>query len=316
MPISDAISYNPAAEGRRPVHHGRTAPTLQSHWRVSGGGVGLRVTVQLRGAVSEIMALSYGPGSIVFPTGISLATERKVICESAEVEGDGADTAVLTLVYRARNERETDSDVEAGLQSRVVAMRWVERQETIEHWASRRQPQEGEGEFNANLFQLWISESDPVLRADFKVRTSDDEQETYYADLSQENPDLDGLDGSTITKAVAQRYAMGVQYASNHMLQLEVAETWRRPPPVDARCNVRIPAIPPEHRPLGTLENFTGKFYFVRTADGTEPLAGGWFSRRVVYLCIPDSMTPANPPELWGTTPVDELLNPLFEAEA
>lgn len=306
MPLSNVFTYVPSVD--KLERHGESAPTLQAHWRFTSGDGGERLLVQLRGAIEKIMENDRGPGSITLPAGIPLTTSRDIICDSCEVEGDVGGYANLNLVYRLRNIRETNEDVLAGLHRRDISARWVERQETIEHWAARKispdvsMPASGSGgesdhksehKFDGALFQAWISEPDAEARLAYKVVTAAEEIE---------------LGG--ITKAVAERYAMGVQYAAVHMMQVEVDEVWRKTPPVAGRCNVRIPAIPQNHKPLFGLADFKDKFTFVRALDGARPTGGGWFARHVVYLCIPATMKPASPPTGWGDSPVDELLYP------
>ena len=302
MPLSDAFSYLPSLD--KIERHGAAGPKLQARWRFSSGDGGERLVVQLRGAVEEIVENTKGPGSVSLPAGIPLTTSKDIICDTCDVEGEEGGYATLTLAYRLRNARETTADVLAGLHRRDVSARWVERQETIEHWAAREiSPAAAEGAsgsegesaagFDGALFQAWLSEPDAAARLAYKVVAADEEIE------------LGGL-----TKAVAERYAMGVQYAAVHMMQVEVDEVWRETPPVSGKCNVRIPGIPQNHKPLFGLDGFKDRFTFVRALDGVRSTGGGWFARRVVYLCVPGAMKPSAPPTGWGDSPVDGLLYP------
>lgn len=278
---------------------GDDAPHFQTRWRFTEGDSRIGLVVQLRGKSSEILAGRHRVGETELPRDVSLATTGKVILDDVSIEGEDGGMAVETLTYRFRTIREPDSDVADGLQRRVIGSRWIERQEVIEHWAAR-QKENGHGEFKPALFQAWLAEQDPATRLAYSVNVGADEPVA-----------LDDSDqGSPLTKAVAQRYAMGVQYAGNRMLQIEVSETWRTPPSVSGVCNVRISSIPDNHRPWFTIDNFDGKFDFVRCADMVTP-TGALFARKIVYLCIPKTMKPANPPDFWGDSAVDELLNPV-----
>ncbi len=283
-----------------PVKVGKDAPNLQSRWRFTEGESRIGIVVQLRGNASDILSGRHRVGETELPSGVSLSTNGKIILDDVNIEGEDGGMATETLTYRFRNIREPDSDVADGLQKRVIGTRWIERQEVIEHWAAR-QKEGGHGKFKAALFQAWLAEQDPATRLAYGVNLGDGGEPVALDDSSQ---------GSALTKAVAQRYAMGVQYAGNRMLQIEVSETWREPPSVSGVCNVRITAIPENHRPWFKIENVDGRFDFVRCADMVTP-AGALFARKVVYLCIPKSMKPADPPDFWGDSAVDELLNPV-----
>lgn len=281
-----------------PVKVGDDSPRLQSSWRFTENDSRIGLIVKLRGNASDILSNRHRVGETELPAGVALSTNGKIILDDVNIEGENGGMALETLSYRFRNIREPDSDVADGLQRRVIGARWIERQEVIEHWASR-QKENGHGEFRAALFQAWLAEPDPATRLAYAVTLGDGEQVA-----------LDDSDqGSPLTKAVAQRYAMGVQYAGNRMLQIEVSETWRVPPSVSGVCNVRLTSIPENHRPWFKIDNFDGKFDFVRCADIVTP-TGALFARKVIYLCIPKDMKPADPPDFWGDTAVDELLNP------
>lgn len=290
-------------------------PVPQPEWRVSRTAAGLRISLSWFGADKALMALldsDLAPGATGLPAscGFTLGGGTKIILETAELSGEEGDTATLRAEYRERNDRETDEDVAAGLQSRRVGMAWVERQETIEHYVARVKTAES-GVFNGALFALWLQEGDPAAKAAYKVTRGDGDL-VALGNTSEEGE----WKGSKSTLGAAQRFAMGVQYASRHMLQVVVEETWRVPPAVDARCNVVLPyGIPENHRPLGTLAHFSGRFTWMRVSDGAVPVEGNLHRRTVVYLGVPEDMKPADPPVLWGDGPVDELLYKRQEGE-
>ncbi len=284
--------------------YGEDGAQLQSSWRLAESAAGERLVLEWRGPEAAVLDLASGAdaqmGSTELPesSGLSVASDNGIILEERELSGDDGAAACFRAVFRARNERETDQDVAAGLQSRSVGAQWVERQELLEHFMARLPERDG-GAFNPGLFQAWLSESDPGVRIAYQVRTGDEDP------VSLEDSDADG---SKLTLAAAQRYAMGVQYAARQMIQVVVRESWRKPPDIDARCNVIIDGIPAEHRPEFKVANFDGRFAWMRARDEVTPAGPLLYSRTVVYLGVPNSMKPADPPEYWGDGPIDELL--------
>lgn len=289
-------------------------PELQPSFSVVNTPAGPRFRFEWCGDADKLLEMQLGdemlqPGSISFPTssGIS-AGNWWVILENTDLQGEEGASATLRAEYRRRNKRETDEDVAAGLQSRDIGARWIERQEVLEHYLSRKAAADAAGsQFNGTLFALWLQEADPEAKMDFSVTQADG---TVVA--------LDDTDagGSDLTKAAAQRFAMGVQYASQRILQVEVSETWRTPPDIDAQCNVILATgIPEKHKPLFKVVNFEGKFAWMRAADSVLPLGGSQFRRQVVYLGVPNSMKPADPPAFWGDGPIDALLYRTVERE-
>lgn len=287
---------------------------LQPSFRLATTAAGPRLRLEWHGSADKLLELQQSdpalkPGSIALPSscGISAAGSEKIILESTDLSGEEGATATLVAEYRKRNKRETDEDVAAGLQSRNIGARWIERQELLEHFLARRQSKGDEGTFNGALFALWLQEANPAAKLAFSVSMTDG---TIVA--------LDDTDddGSQLTKAAAQRFAMGIQYASQRMMQVEVNETWREPPEIDAKCNVIIQGgIPEKHRPLYKIAHFDGKMTWMRAVDGAAPIQGSLFRRTVVYLGVPNSMRPADPPLLWGEGPIDNLLYETVDKE-
>lgn len=279
---------------------------LQPSFRLSTTAAGPRLRLEWHGSADKLLELQQSdpalqPGSIALPSscGISSAGSEKIILESTDLSGEEGATATLVAEYRKRNKRETDEDVAAGLQSRDIGARWIERQELLEHFISRMSSS-GRGTFNGSLFALWLQEADPDAKLSYKVTKSD------YSTVS-----LDDVDegGSQLTMAAAQRFAMGVQYASLRMMQIEVNETWRNPPTIDAKCNVILKGgLPAKHTPLYKVANSAGKLTWMRASDGAVPIQGSLFRRTVVYLGVPQSMRPLSPPLFWGAGPIDGLL--------
>lgn len=297
MSNSPSITFSPSDS--KIVAVGNDRPRLQTRWRIVDGPGGKRVTVTLRGATSDIVDEMHEVGETSFPASLALNVQGRVILDDVQVEGEDGEFATQVLTYRFRNARETDGDVSDGLQRRDIAVRWVERQELIEHWAARHKEGAALGAFQPSLFQAWLAEPDAATRMQHAVNVGDEQV-----------PLDDDEQGSKMTLAVAQRYDMGVQYVGNRVCQIEVSELWREPPNLTAEINKQLVYIPENHRPFCKIDNFEGKFSFVRVADAVTPTGGGWFQRQVVYLCVPDSMKPPIPPEGWGDGPIDELLNP------
>lgn len=288
---------------------------LQPSFSVVNTPGGPRFRFEWCGDADKLLEMQLGdetlqPGSTSFPASSGLSAGNwLVILENTDLQGEEGASATLRAEYRRRNKRETDEDVAAGLQSRDIGARWIERQEVLEHYLSRKAAADAAGsQFNGTLFALWLQEANPEAKLAFSVTQADG---TAVA--------LDDTDagGSALTKAAAQRFAMGVQYASQRMLQVEVSETWRKPPDIDAACNVILAkGIPQNHKPLFSVKNFDGKFKWMRATDSVLPLGGAHFRRQVVYLGVPISMKPADPPQFWGDGPIDELLYKTVEEEA
>lgn len=280
---------------------------LQPSFSVVNTPGGPRFRFEWCGDADKLLEMQLGdetlqPGSTSFPASSGLSAGGWwVILENTDLQGEDGASATLRAEYRRRNKRETAEDVAAGLQSRDIGARWIERQEVLEHYLSRKAAADAAGsQFNGPLFALWLQEADPAAKADFSVTQADG---TVVA------LDDTAAGGSDLTKAAAQRYAMGVQYASQRMLQVEVSEMWRKPPSIDAACNVILAAgIPAKHRPLFSVKHFTGKFAWMRASDAVQPIGGSQFRRQVVYLGVPTSMKPPTPPLFWGSGPIDRLL--------
>lgn len=289
------------AENLVPIGTGETK--LQATWSArlfsETPTFSLEVSGPRKAVVDLALACHGSPASL--PAGFPCAyfgDGDKIVLADLTVRGDNGSMATLTAVYRRRNDRETDADVALGLRSRTVSARWVERQEMIEHYAARLARSRG-FEFDAELFALWLDEPDPALKKAYKVAVGDEEVE---------------LEGGT--KAVAQRYAMGIQYAAMRMMQVEVAETWTKPPTItSSNANaVLAGGIPANHRPLfNTTGNSGIAMTWMQLADGVQHHADG-FARSVVYLGVPQTMMPNPAPDLWGDTPIDALLHPTENA--
>ena len=324
------ISFDASSESRvTRIGAAAETPQLQVQLRESRRGASEVLTLEIAGARGPMMDLwnsdALVPGAIALPTGlpVSLASGKKIILESADLTGEVGAQLSISAVYRKRNERETDADCLAGLLSRTVSCRWVERQEMIEHFAARK-AKWMHTTFNAKLFALWIDEPDPATKAAYRVSVEEKDEEgnvvstsTYPldpADRGAGDPEIpEELRGSTLTKAVAERFAMGVQYAGNRMMQLDVSEIWRVPRTINASsANSTLEGRPPVvHQPLFQAAETQGvTFHWVLAADGEEQVAEG-FRRGLVYLGIPSTMTPDPAPTYWGETPVDELVNPV-----
>lgn len=285
---------------------------LQPGLRVTNGPSGQRLLLTWAGATEALLALMHSaelqPGAIALPSNSGVSVSSKIILDEVELEDEEGAVSRLIAAYRPRNARETDEDVAAGLHRRTISARWVERPEMIEHWAARKATDEDP--FNAALFTLWLQEADPQAKLDFSVMRGEGD----VVALDNETEDGDWK-GSTLTKAVAQRYAMGVQYAAQSMLQVDVQELWRKPPLMDATCNVRIGSLPTNHRPIFTTKRFDGVMHWIRNADLVEHQEGERFARRVVYLGVPNTMRPVPAPDLWGVGPIDEMLYPAENGE-
>lgn len=328
------IAFDASSESRvSRIGSDAETPKLQVELRESRRGASEVLTLEIAGARGAIMDLwngdSFKPGAIALPSGlpVSLASGSKIILESADLAGEAGAQLSISAVYRKRNERETDADCLAGLLSRTVSCRWVERQEMIEHFAARKAKWMHQT-FNARLFALWVDEPDPATKAAFRVTVEDKDENgnvtatrTYPLDPADradgEDAAPDALVGSTLTKAVAERFAMGVQYASNRMMQLDVSELWRVPRAINASsANATLSGRPPVvHQPLFQAKETQGvTFFWVLAADGEDQTPEG-YNRRLVYLGIPSTMSPDPAPTYWGETPVDELVNPVQKGE-
>lgn len=306
---ADAVERLPGAAAYREL-------TLQPRWRATAGGEGAGFALEWEAGEETVLELSLRPdlkpGAIALPAGCGVRPpSRKIILDAVEIDGEEGGVATLRATYRFRNARETDGDVADGLHRRTVSGRWVERQETIEHWAARAATDENP--FNGTLFALWLQEADPAA----KVALSVTRGEGDLVALGNGDETDDAWRGSDLTKGVAQRYALGVQYAAMSMFQVEVSENWRTPPTMCGRCNVRLPrGIPAEHRPLFRMDGVDGKFSWMRAADAVTQRGAESFDRAVVYLGIPNAMRPNPVPEGWGEGPIDEALYPDDAGEA
>lgn len=324
------IAFDASSESRvARIGAAAESPRLQVELRESRRGASEVLTLEIAGARSAVMDLwngdAFKPGAITLPGGlpVSLASGAKVILESADLSGEVGAQLSISATYRARNARETDADCAAGLLSRTISSRWVERQEMIEHFAARK-AKWMHTTFNARLFSLWVDEPDPATKAAYRVSVEEKDEEgnvvstsTYPldpADRRDGDPDIpEELRGSTLTRAVAERFAMGVQYAGNRMMQLDVSEIWRVPRAINAAsANATLEGSPPVvHQPLFKISETQGiKFYWILAADGEEQTPEG-YRRALVYLGIPSTMSPDPAPTYWGETPVDELVNPI-----
>jgi len=307
------IAFDASSESRvTRIGAAAETPQLQVQLRESRRGASEVLTLEIAGARGPMMDLwnsdAFKPGAITLPGGlpVSLASGAKVILESADLSGEvGA------------------QDCAAGLLSRTISSRWVERQEMIEHFAARK-AKWMHTTFNARLFSLWVDEPDPATKAAYRVSVEEKDEEgnvvstsTYPldpADRRDGDPDIpEELRGSTLTRSVAERFAMGVQYAGNRMMQLDVSELWRVPRAINAAsANATLEGDPPVvHQPLFKISETQGiKFYWILAADGEEQTPEG-YRRALVYLGIPSTMSPDPAPTYWGETPVDELVNPI-----
>ena len=187
-------------------------PVPQPEWRVSRTAAGLRISLSWSGADAALMALldsDLAPGATGLPAscGFTLGGGAKIILETAELSGEEGGAATLRAEYRERNDRETDEDVAAGLQSRRVGMAWVERQETIEHYVARINTS-ASGKFNGALFALWLQEPDPAAKAAYSVTRAEGD----IVPLGN-TTETGEWKGSASTLGAAQRFAMGVQYS-------------------------------------------------------------------------------------------------------
>lgn len=274
------------------TRQGSVAAALQATWRLSASAAGERLFITLRGPAETVSDLStdadYRPGATSLPAAVTgLAVTGDIICESAELQVEPGAMASLTLVYRERNARERTTDCEAGLLSRVISSRWVERQEMLEHFMARKS-----SDFDATAFAAWLNEPDAAVKASHSY--------------TNESGTVVALENDTL--AAAERFDMGVQYAALFMLQIEVSELWNGPVNTSAACNSVISAIPAEHRPLFSVDGLEGHFSFMRVCDSVQHRGENLHARTVVYLCLPDDLAPATPPTGWGTGPIDELL--------
>ena len=299
------ISYSPPGPSIERI--GAVDPLLQADFSLSLNAGTRSLVLSVSGPREKVVALAasaaYDIGAMSLPPeagSIALRGGVKIILDDVSVSGAPGAVATLRATFRQRTVRETDADVEKGLQSRTISCQWIERQEFIEHWAARKAS--AARPFNASLFAAWMQEADPAAKAEYKV--------------TRGAGDLVALDdgsgsgawkGSQFTKAVAQRYAMGVQYAAVHQLQVVVREQWRTAPQISAKCNVIICVVPAEHRPINAIEGFDD-FTWMLVGDSVENRVGGLFERTVLYLGLPSSLSPATPPLLWGNGPIDKML--------
>ena len=267
-----------------------TTPVLQSSWRFASGAAGDRLVLTLRLRANELGSVidECRAGITDIPNyALPISASGKIICESTDVQFEAGGMATVTLTYRERNERETDADCAKGLLSRTISTRWVERQEMLEHFMARKSD-----EFDAAAFAAWMEEPNPVRKAAHS-----------YAD---ETGEVVALEGDTL--AAAERFDMGVQYASLYMLQIEVNELWSTPVDTSAQCNRIINAIPEEHKPLFGIDGLEDYLHYIRCADSVQHRGANLYARTVTYLGLPNSFVPTTPPTGWGSGAFDELL--------
>lgn len=254
------------------------------------------------------------PGYTSLPAGVTAADGLDIKLISSELDGDVGFTGRLVNTYVERNARETTTDMAAGLVSRQIGIRWIERQEAIEMYAARMTDTEL-GVFNSTLLEMWRNEEAADVKADFKVRlfTEDDSgNPVYEKTVALDNDDADipaSLKGSLLTKAIAQRIAQGVEYAGRQNIQVVVDETWRVAPTLAYQCNEIIGgSLPENHRPLFSMPTPAGtSITWMRLSDTCEP-ADNAYNRTIAYLGIPNTQIPNPVPEGWGDTPFDALL--------
>ncbi len=299
------ISYSPPGPSIERI--GAVDPLLQADFSLSRNAGARSLVLSVSGPREKVVALAasaaYDIGATILPPeagSIALRGGVKIILDDVSVSGAPGAVATLRATFRQRTVRETDADVEKGLQSRTISCQWIERQEFIEHWAARKAS--ADKPFNASLFAAWMQEADPAAKAEYKVTRGVGDLVSLDSDSGS-----GAWRGSAFTKAVAQRYAMGVQYAAVHQLQVVVREQWRTAPKLSVKCNVIVNAVPPEHRPINAIDGFD-TFTWMLAGDNVENRVGGLFERTVLYLGLPSSLSPATPPLLWGNGPIDKML--------
>lgn len=299
--------------------------TLQPEIRSSITASGLQITLEWEGKWDVLATFqataSCKAGAITLPQSLTLADASiKIKLLESELIGDVGYTGRLRNTYVQRNDREIDADMTAGLVSRTIGMQWVERQEQIELYAARL-TDASLGVFNPVLLEMWRLEECADVKAEFKVRlfTEEDGVSTYLKTVALDHADATvptSLLGSTLTKAVAQRIAQGVEYGGRNNIQIVANEVWRIPPTLEYQCNEILTAgIPIIHTPLFTMPSSTTTKW-MRLSDYCTPMDSGSYNRVTTYLGIPTDAMPNPVPESWGTTPFDELLYITSAAEA
>ena len=268
-------------------------------------------------------------GATTLPDVIDVTTEATesidgYICEGSTLRLGEGGTAELVTRWRLRNERETAEECAAGLLSRTISVRRIERQETIEHYAARSGGGEEDGAtgsegtgtngFSETFFNLWRQEADPVARAEFKVRvpTVDALGGVTYSDpapLYSEDSSSDAV-STKLTKMVAERWAQGVTYASEFFVRVEVQEVWwKAPADVKLKCNVILEkGIPENHKPMWKPDDVNNLYYWMR--EGTDVMhdPSGVYRVNTAYIGMGKNFKPVPVPTGWGKTPFDEML--------
>lgn len=294
---------------------GLLQPTIES----SRTAAGLQITLEWAGDYATLASFQAGasctPGAIALPQSLALVDANvkiKLVDSTLRLEEGGAGT--LRNTYAERTVRETDADMALGLISRTASCQWIERQEQIEHFAARLEDN-SLGQFNPTLLELWRNEEAADLKANFKVRLYVDDaagNRTYLKTVDLDNSDttIDAkLKGSALTKAVAQRVAQGVEYASRYIIQVVAKEVWRVPPTISSACNTILTGLPAAHVPLfGLNPAIAGTVTWMLVMDYCEQADAGSYHRTTVYMGMPTAMMPNPVPESWGTAPYDALL--------
>lgn len=294
---------------------GQLQPTIET----SRTAAGLQIVLEWAGDYATLATFQSGasctPGAIALPQSLALVDANikiKLVDSVLRLEEGGS--GVLRNVYQQRTDRETDADMAAGLISRTASCQWIERQEQIEHFAARI-TDETKGVFNPTLLELWRNEDAADVKANFQTRLYVDDaagNRTYLKTVALDNADetIDvKLKGSALTKAVAQRVAQGVEYASRYIVQVVAKEVWRLPPTISSACHKILSGLPTAHVPLFGLDpTIAGTVVWMLVMDFCDQADAGSYHRTTVYMGMPTAMVPNPVPEYWGTTPYDELL--------
>ncbi len=294
----------------------------------SGGAKALEIS--FTGLFSELTDFQNDScciGTTVLPENVTATgdlVENGWICEGSVLRLQQGGLAELVTRWRLRNERETAEECAAGLLSRTISVRRIERQETIEHYAARSGGGEEDGAtgsegtgtngFSETFFNLWRQEADPVARAEFKVRvpTVDALGGVTYSDpapLYSEDSSSDAV-STKLTKMVAERWAQGVTYASEFFVRVEVQEVWwKAPADVKLKCNVILEkGIPENHKPMWKPDDVNNLYYWMR--EGTDVMhdPSGVYRVNTAYIGMGKNFKPVPVPTGWGSTPFDEML--------
>lgn len=300
--------------------------TLQAQIRSTRNAAGYQITLEWEGDYATLATFqstsSCAPGATTLPQSLTLVDAAvKIKLIDSDLTGDVGFTGMLRNTYVLRNDNEIDADMALGLVSRQVSMSWIERQEQIELFAARM-TDATLGDFNPVLLEMWRNEECADVKAEFKVRLFTEAvsggTRAYLKTVALDNADTEipsSLQGSTLTKAVAQRIAQGVEYAGRNSIQIVANEIWSVPPTLEYQCNAILASgIPTTHQPLFTMPVPTGTTYkWMRMSDVCTQTDAGAYSRQITYMGIEASMMPNPLPESWGTTPFDGLI---YTAEA